>query len=289
MFKLYFENLKKLIPILLIVVASSCSFFKPENKKLLAIAYDKELYRSDVEKVIPKGLGSYDSIKFVNQYVINWTKSQSLVHKAESYLNKTQQDFEFELNELYRELLIHNFNEQYSLDKLSKEISEDDISVFYNKHKEVFRSDDYYLKAHYIVIDRNHKSRIKLYKYLNSETSSDSLEFQNLCKESDIKVNNFEAKWITLKKITSVVPVEIKSPEFYFKGKKCVQLFYEDKVYLIKYDDYVFKGGISPLEFVKSKISDILFTKKKQNFVNDYQQKIYQKDLRNRNIIIYTN
>ncbi len=267
----------------------SCTFMKPVEDSLLAEVYGAKLYKTDVENIVPAGLKAIDSTRFIEKFVKKWTQTQCLVHKAEDKLDKSKDDFEFEINQYYNELLVHLFNEKHSLKNVPTEVSKTDVLTFYNKHKDAFPSMNTFLKVDYVVLDRKSKLQRNLYKYLTSGTKRDSLKFVNVCARKKITINNLHDSWITLDHFKQVIPIEISDPSKYFKSRKYTKLYYQDKVYLIRFFDVVIKGGVAPLEFSKDKISRILYNKRKSEFINEFEQKIYKEGIKNKNIIIYTN
>ena len=100
------------------------------------------LYREDLQSVLPAGLSKDDSLLFAEHYIRNWVEDILLYDKAQSNIpNNGEID---KLVENYRKALImHTYQQALIHQRLSEEISEQDLTEYYEKN----HNDTAYLEA----------------------------------------------------------------------------------------------------------------------------------------------
>ena len=96
------------------------------------------LYREDLQSVLPAGLSKDDSLLFAEHYIRNWVEDILLYDKAQSNIpNNGEID---KLVENYRKALImHTYQQALIHQRLSEEISEQDLTEYYEKNQALFK------------------------------------------------------------------------------------------------------------------------------------------------------
>lgn len=110
-----------------------------QDDKLLAQVYNKNLYLSELEGIVPEGVTKEDSALMVNAYVQRWIREQLLMYEAERNIPK-----DLDIDELvrnYRASLVRfNYEEQIIAQQLDSVISEPELKTFYENNKDQFHS-----------------------------------------------------------------------------------------------------------------------------------------------------
>ena len=88
-----------------------------EDDRLLAEVYNKNLYLSELEGIVPEGVSSEDSVLMVSAFTQRWVREQLLMYEAERNIPK-----DLDIDELvrnYRASLVRfNFEEKIIAEKL---------------------------------------------------------------------------------------------------------------------------------------------------------------------------
>lgn len=109
------------------------------------------LYREDLQSVLPAGLSKDDSLLFAEHYIRNWVEDILLYDKAQSNIpNNGEID---KLVENYRKALImHTYQQALIHQRLSEEISEQDLTEYYEKNQALFKVERPLMKGLFIKV-----------------------------------------------------------------------------------------------------------------------------------------
>lgn len=109
------------------------------------------LYHEDLQSVLPADLSKDDSLLFAEHYIRNWAEDVLLYEKAQS--NIPNSDEIDKLVENYRKALImHTYQQELINQTLSEEISEAELTGYYEKHQELFKVDRPLMKGLFIKV-----------------------------------------------------------------------------------------------------------------------------------------
>ena len=104
-----FKGISLIIMIVLPAVVSCraiSSFLS--NDEVFAKVGKEKLYRSDLEKVVPKGISPQDSSRLASQYIFSWASDRVYLTIAEQQLSKSEKDVARELED-YRKSLLKSY------------------------------------------------------------------------------------------------------------------------------------------------------------------------------------
>ena len=99
---------------LYITLASSMFLFScgssPKNEsKVIAQAFNRYLYETDVASVIPEGLSKEDSSAFAEKFVSDWEKESVLAATAEKYVSTDEINLDYRVEQYKNDLLIYEY------------------------------------------------------------------------------------------------------------------------------------------------------------------------------------
>jgi len=100
--------LKNLI-ILVLIVFSSCTYFKKKTERVVARVLDDYLYESDLKGIIPSGTPPKDSVILTRNYIETWVRQNLIIHQAEKNLTGDQMDFSKQLEDYKNSLIIFEY------------------------------------------------------------------------------------------------------------------------------------------------------------------------------------
>lgn len=109
------------------------------------------LFKEDLLMLLPKNLSKEDSLLFVERYIREWAEGILLYNKAKGNIPDNEKIDR--LVENYRKaLIIHTYQQELIEQKLSKEITEEDMRDYYQKNKELFVVDRPLVKGLFIKV-----------------------------------------------------------------------------------------------------------------------------------------
>ena len=130
------------ILVLLLITLLGCGACKEQHdhkgKTPLVEVDGNFLYKEDLMSVLSVGLSKDDSILFTEHYIRSWAEEILLYEKA---ANNIPDNVDVDkLVENYRKALImHTYQQALMNQTLSKEISETELTDYYEKHQELFK------------------------------------------------------------------------------------------------------------------------------------------------------
>ena len=132
---------KTLQYLVLILVVSSCSYFKkPQEPEAIARVGDVYLYKSDIKDMVPKGTSKNDSIAIVKSFIGRWATQKILYNAAEYNLSDVQMEgFEDLINQYKNDLYTKAYLEELVKQQIDTVVTESQINAYYNTNKKFFK------------------------------------------------------------------------------------------------------------------------------------------------------
>lgn len=258
--------------ILLLVIFSACSgLFKSEtDDRVVATAFDKELRISELTERIPDGLPARDSITLAQNYINKWVQNEILIQKAKQNLSSGEQDFSKQLDEYRNSLLLFSLEQKLVSQYLDTVVTEGQIESYYNENRSQFE-----LKGNIVKFDF-----IKLTK-----RSRYAREFRNLLKGTLLDTARlaqfaekyatdywFAMEWVPFNDLLNDIPLEVDNQALFLRRTQYAEAEDEMFIYLLRINDYKTTDSISPLEFEKDKIRNIILNARKIDLIEKKRQ-----------------
>ena len=190
----------RFIAILMIVLPaiSSCkaitSFFSGDE--IVAVAASEKLYRSDLERVLPKGISAEDSTRLAMQYIATWVSDIVYVSIAEEQLSKAEKDVTKELEDYRKSLLKYRYEQLYVNERLDTAVTDSQVQDYFDSHQDKFLLQRPVLKARFLAIFSDSPAKEQIRKRMSSDdvyvlVEADSLAFSAATDISDGTMNGW--------------------------------------------------------------------------------------------------
>lgn len=243
------------------------------------------LYKEDLQSVLPVGLSKDDSLLFAEHYIRSWAEEVLLFSKAESNIpDNAEID---KLVDSYRKALImHTYQQELISQKLSKEISEPEMTEYYEKNKELFKLDYPLMKGLFIKVPLTAPRLNNVRKWYKTESRDAVESLEKYSFQNAVKYEYFYDKWVSVADVLDMIPLKADSPEEYINKNRHVELKDTAYYYFLNVSDYRGVGEEKPYEFAKPEVKDILINLKQVDFMKQVKDDLYQQAVK-RNKIIY--
>ena len=108
------------------IIISSCNYFNQDKDKdfPIARAFDKSLYFSEIQGIVPPNSSESDSIQIVNNYINNWIRQTVLLTQAEKNMTPDQLNIDKEIQDYKNSLIIFSYEQELIRQKLDTIITE---------------------------------------------------------------------------------------------------------------------------------------------------------------------
>lgn len=255
----------------------------PEGDQLLAQVYNKNLFLSELEGIVPEGVTKEDSALMVSAFTQRWVREQLLMYEAERNIPKDVDIDELVRN--YRASLVRfNFEEQIIAEKLDSTISEAEVKAFYENNKDQFQLESTILKCLLLKLPpRAPQSEINKLWY--SRNPSDETRLNAYARQWAAFAMLDRDKWYKLEEVAALLPEGTLTSDNVGSRREGT-LSDGDFRYYYRVLDVVQGKTTAPFEYVKEQASKVILHKRKQELLEKWKEELYQKELRRENVKI---
>jgi hypothetical protein len=263
---------------------TSCGLFKPEKTdQPVARAYEKQLYRSDLLEIIPEGTNSQDSAIIARNYIDTWVRTQLMLNKAEEALTDDQKNVNKKIEEYRSSLLIYSYRQKLLVQKMDTVISDEEVVDYYENNIDNFILANEIVKAVFVKVPLTAPSINELRNWVRSATVDDLDKLEKYSIIYAEKFDTFDNSWIYFNTLMKEVPLTIGQPNRYLRYNKNIETSDSLFHYFVHISDHKSEGEVMPLELIRNDIKSILLNKRKIEFYNDLEKKVYNEGV-NRNL-----
>lgn len=254
-----------------------------KEDKLLARVYDRNLYLSELEGVVPEGTIPADSALLVSAYVQRWLREQLMMYEAERNIPK-----DLDIDELvrsYRASLIRfNFEEQLIAEKLDSIVSADELQAYYENNKDQFQLESTILKILMLKLSSDAPQN-EINKLWNSKNPADESKLNAVAKQWASLALLDREKWYTLQEVAPLLPKGTLTSDN-VSSRRDGTLSDGDFRYYYRVIEAVQGKTTAPFDYAKEQAQKIILHKRKQELLDRWKEELYQKEMRRENIKI---
>ena len=272
----------------LFILVTGCTVFeKNANEDPLARVFEAYLYPSDLSDAFPQGTSSQDSMVIAQRFVEAWVKDQLMLNRAEEALSEEQKDFEKQIEEYHRSLLIFSYRQKLLQQKLDTAVAENEIQAYYEENINSFRLSEDVIKGTFIKIPLSAPRIDELRRWSWNSREQDLVEMEKYCINHADKYSDFSDSWIYFSSIKIQLPMKISQPSRYLRYNKNIETTDSEFRYMLHITDHVTEGEAAPIELVSKDIINIIMNKRKIEFIQDLEQRVYNDGVNRNQFEIY--
>lgn len=260
----------------ILVLFLSCDSFKSkspvdENDVLLAAVDNEKLYLSAIARFNFAALSSADSVAFLKNYTAQWIKDEVMVRKAKEILTETDK-IKAEAKKYENDLIKAAYQKKIA-ESLDISISQEDLSNYYETHKEYFLFEEDYFEIRYIVLPRTVSNLQQLRKTISE--GKNSIFLSTYCNNNPAQCHLKNS----MIKDRSFLSEALKMSDKQLNFSNGFKYHYIDNENVMIYNILAVKekGSIAPLELVRKEVSVLTKHNKKEEYLLELEEKTYQK------------
>lgn len=257
---------------------------RPDWDRELGRIYDKTLYLSDLEGMLPEGLSGEDSTVIINTYVRYWMREKALLHEAERNIPK---DLKVEkLVASYRSSLIKNNYENLVVTRmLDSTITTAQLQEFYEKNKAQYQLETPILRCRFIKAPRNAPGIKNAQEWWNSSKNADFADLTRWCSKNAVVHHLQDSTWYKVDDIAAYLPQGSLTVDNVQSHMDFVQRD-ANFIYFFKLLELVRKKEIAPLAYIESQARKVILHKRQTILLDELRTKLYDEALRTKNVIV---
>lgn len=270
------------------LLVCSCTLFDTITKGDKVVQIGRAaLYKTDFEKVIPKGISPQDSVQLAKQYIDSWAIKQLMLQKAEEQLPKGERDVEKLLEDYRTQLLVFRYENKYVEERLDTLVSIREREEYFMAHPGSFVGKNGVYKGRLVKMQNGSPNMQVMKKLAKSREIEDLEALEQLAYKSAYKYSNFNDNWVDLNIVAKEVGVPLEELHK-LMAKNGLSVEVVDTVYtnILQVLEYVAPGEVTPFEYNSGKIKEIIISRRKQELLSALQRDILRDALNNNKIKI---
>ena len=257
-----------------------------DDDRLLAQVYNKSLYLSDMDGMLPIGISSEDSTMIIDKYVRYWVREAAMLYEAEQ--NVPQGLDIDQLVEDYRASLIKHNYENILVDRLlDSTVTSDELKGFYEKNKEQYQLETPIIRCHFIKIPRSSPQLQQAQAWWDSNQAADFSKLKTWCAAGNAPIYRLnDTEWYNVVDIAAFMPQGTLTVDNVSAKREFIQKD-DDFVYFFKALELLSKKEIAPLGFIEEQARKVILHKRKTELLEEMKDKLYDEAMRLKSIEVY--
>lgn len=257
-------------------------------RKTVARVNDKYLYQDELAGIVNQNSTAEDSAARVTTYINSWIRKQLLIEEAMKRININEAEVERKVLDYRYSLIGYEYQNYYIQQHLNDSISEQDIEEYHKKHLDNFILKQNIVRGTYIKVPKTAPRTGKVKDMIFSDKEKDQNELKSYCLSFSVAYHLSDSSWIPFDKLVVNSPMaEIPNKIQFLKTNPFYETNDGDFLYFLKVDDYKISDNISPLEFVKEDIRNILLNKRKVELARILEDEVYENAVKQKNFEIF--
>lgn len=279
---------KIILSCILVFGLASCELLKKEEAdELVARAFDKYLYRSDLVDAIPEGSSEADSITLARRYIETWIRNQLMLDRAELALSSEQKDFDKKIEEYRSSLLIYSYRQKLLVQKMDTVIHNAEIAAYYEANISNFILSQDIVKSTFVKVPLSAPNIASVRNWSRSGTPEALDQLEKYCLNYADKFDTFNDSWIYFSTIQEKIPLAITQAGRFLRYNKNIETSDSLYHYFVHISEHLTEGEITPMELIREDIRSILLNKRKIEFYQDLESQVYNEGLNRNQFEIY--
>lgn len=283
------------LPVLLAGALGSCDLIRmkkePEadgTRKPVARVNDSFLYLDELAGITADNVSKEDSMVRTNAYINNWIRKQLLINEAMKTIDIDEAEVERKILEYRYSLIGYQYQNFYIKQNLDDSVSEQEIQAYYNEHIDNFILKQNIIRGTFIVVPKGAPRVSRLKELVVSNKEKDQNELKSYCLSFSTAYHLSDSLWMEFDKLVVGSPLsEIPNKVQFLKNNSYYETSDADSFYFLKVDQYKISDNVSPIEFVRSEIANIILNKRKVELVKKLEDEVYENAANRKEFEIY--
>ena len=256
-----------------------------KGDRLLATVYNRSLFLSQVEEMIPTSSSKEDSTLFLNAFVERWVRENLMMHEAEKNL---PQDLNIDqLVRDYRASLIQHNYEQILIElELDSVISSAELFEFYENNKDQYQLEAPIVRCYFIKIPLSVEGSGNLQKWWESNDQQDFIQMVDYCNRYATTHMLEDSVWYKLGDLEEAFP-KGSNLRNSLRNRRSFVVQDEQFQYFFKRLELMSKEEIAPLSYIEDQASKAILHKRKLRLLEKKKEELYEMELGKNNVKIY--
>jgi len=280
--------LHRIAILVLATVLFSCDFIKMKKDPAdsdagrlpVARVNNTYLYKDELSGITTDAKTKGDSLSRVEAYIDSWVRKQLLIQEASKKININEAEVERKILDYRYSLIAYEYQSQYVKQHLDTVIAPAEIEAYYNANIDNFILKQNIVRATYIKVPKNAPQTKKIKDLIFSKNEKDKRDLKAYCLSFSVAYQLADSSWLIFDELVRNSPlIEIPNKVQFLKTNPYYEVEDDQYLYYLKVDEYRISDNVSPLEFVRDEISNIILNKRKVDLAKALEDQVYNSAL----------
>jgi hypothetical protein len=216
-----------------------------------------------------------DSIYLAKKLIEGWALEELLYREALDNLEYDKKDVERRVRNYQKSLINYLYEQRLIEINLDTSVTTTEIDLYYKEHKANFILKDNLVKVNFIKVPVKAPGLEKIQKLVRS--GKDQEQLINLCIQNAENFYLNDSTWLFLDEIKKEIPALKEQSDLNFGQGKLIEFSDDSYYYYLKIKDVKVKNSLSPLNFEKENIKNLIINSRKTQLINAYKQQLLEK------------
>jgi hypothetical protein len=234
------------------------------------------LYIDELEGVVPVGAPKEDSISRTEAYVNSWIRKQLLIRQASRQIDINKAEVERKLLDYRYSLIAYEYQAYYIKQNLDTVVAPLEIEQYYKEHIDNFVLKQNIVRATFLKIPETAPRTKKINDLLFSSREKDRDELKSYCLSFAAAYHLADSTWMQFDELVKGSPlVELPNKVQFLKRTPYYETSDETYLYFLKVEEYRISDNVSPLEFARDEIANIILNKRKVELAKRLDDEVF--------------
>lgn len=281
----------------MIILVGSCDFIRIKEesvtdepvRKPVARVGNSYLFQDELIGIAPVGVKGEDSVARVTAYVNSWVRKQLVINEAMKNIAINELEVERKVLDYRYSLIGYEYQNYYIQQNLNDSISDQEIEAYYKERLDNFILKQNIIQGTYIKVPKTAPRTKQIKELMFSKKPKDQTDLKSYCIGFSAAYHLRDSSWIEFDKLVVNSPLsEIPNKVQFLRNNNYYETNDTDFLYFLKIDAYKISDNISPLEFVKQDIKNIILNKRKVELARKLEDDVYENAAKRKDFEVYS-
>lgn len=280
---------KVLLCSIVLLMLTGCEYIRQrQTGSAVVTVCGESLHEIDLEAVTSSARNPEDSAMLADDYIRRWATNLLLYDKAKR--SSSDADAIESLVEDYRRTLyVHEYEQSLVDSRMPKEVSEDSVVAFYERHSERFVLREDILQGMLIVLSNDAPHLDDLRKYMGDLTDDNLENIEKYAYQYATSYDLFTDQWRSLHSVMMKMSVGSKDVEQEIRHNQLIESKDSTRISLLRVTARHLAGEAMPLDYARSEIEKVLLNQRQVQFLQRQREEMYQQAIRQKKVVFNTN
>lgn len=282
--------LKKSACLLVVIVLTSCNYFtKDSNTEAVARVGESYLYAVDLDSLVPNNTSKEDSTLITKNYIDRWVTQKLLINAAERNLDDAKkEEFSRLIRQYKNDLYTKAYIEKVVKTTVDTSINEAELKKYYNENKENFKTNGTILQLRYVHLAKDHSKIAAVRSNFANFKKSDAAFWRTYQVQFKSSALN-DSVWVSLNEVYRRLPfiTPANRNQYINEGMAFEKSDSLNDVYIVKIKKVINRNQISPFEYLKPTLQQVILNKRKLELIKKFEKEITDDAIKNKDYEVF--